>query len=261
MINSLNILLSNAANFSVNISMSPQTVEGLKKSGSQLYGFKVVKALVKGGVPLVWFVTKDYLVNTTVEWSQDYHAYISTQLNPSPPDIIKSCPLRKTTDDMSKTNSFIEQRFAATSCSSERVKLGEKMVVDEFGNTTVDKSDDNNVISIVNKATTPWTCGISQALLNPVAFKPISAFPLYGQHNINITPLNKVILMFASSSPSIETGAVVLKSWADSILIDLMDMESRNVTYDLNTGWSPTEQIWTKYIPNNSDITQLTIEN
>lgn len=208
----------------------------------------------------MWFATDQYLVNTTVEWSEDYHAYISTQLNPSPYDVIKPCPLKKSMNDKLTMKKFMKEILAIAACSSESIKLGEKMIVDTYGNTTVMRNENENVISIENKAINQWTCGISGALLNPVTFNPLSAFSLYGKNDCVITPLNKVILMFASSS-LLRTGAVVLQSWGPSVLIDLMGVQSRNVTYDLNNGWSPTNQVWAKIIPVNSDLTSLLIEN
>lgn len=255
MISDLKVSSSTASDFSVNITMSSETVENLKKAGFQLYGFKAVKASGTGGVPLIWFATDKYLVNTTVDWSEDYQAYISTQLNPSPYEVIKPCPLTESINNrLALKNYTKDDRLALTACSSESIELGQEMVVDTYGNTTVMPNGNDSAISIVNKATNQWTCGISQALLNPLTYNPLSAFPLYGSDQCVITPLNKVLLMFASYS-LLTTGAVVTQSWGPSVLVDLTGVESRNVTYDLNNGWGPTNQVWAEIIPVNSDLT------
>lgn len=243
-ISDLKVSLSTSSDFSVKITMAAKTVEKLKKAGFQLYGFKGVKTLSTGGVPLVWFATDKYLVHTTVDWSEDYQAYISTQLDPTPYEVIEPCPL----------NQSMTERFAIISCSSESIELSQEMVVDTYGNTTVRPNENDSAISIVNQAANQWTCGISQALLNPLTFNPLLALPLYGNNNCVITPLNKVILMFASCS-LLKTGAVVTQSWGPGILVDLTGVKSRNVTYDLNNGWSPTDQVWTTIIPVNRDFT------
>jgi hypothetical protein len=259
MISGLEVSSSTSSDFSVNITMSSETVENLKKAGFQLYGFKAVKASIEGGVPLIWFATDQYLVHTTVQWSEDYQAYISTQLNPSSYEVIKPCSLKEFMNERLAIKDYKKDKLAITACSSESIKLGQKMVVDIYGNTTVMPNGNDSAISIVNQAENQWTCGISQALLNPLAFNPLSAFPLYGNSQCVITPLNKVILMFASYS-LLRTGAVVLQSWGPSVLVDLTGVKSRNLNYDLNNAWSPSNQVWAKIIPVASEFTPLIIQ-
>lgn len=263
MISGLGASPSTSSDFSVNITMSSETVENLKKAGFQLYGFKVVvvENSASKGVPLVWFATDEYLVNTTLEWSEDYQAYISTQLNPSLYEVIKPCPLQESINGSLARKDYIKDlRLALVACSSESIEINQKMVVDTYGNTTVMPNGNNNAISIVNESAKQWTCGISQALLNPLTFNPLSAFPLYGRSQCVITPVNKVLLMFASYS-LLKTGAVVDQSWGPSVLVDLTDVKSRDLTYDLNNGWGPTNQVWATLVPVTSDITPLVIED
>lgn len=234
------------SHFSINISMSSETVQKLKDVGIHLYGFKAVKASVRG-VPLVWFVTDQYLVNTTVDCSEDYQAYISTQLNPIPGDVIKPCPLTKL-----KTKAK-----AIAACSSQVINLGEQMIVDKYGNTSVIQGSEVGAISIVNQAQMQWSGGISQAVATPIS-NPLSAFLLYENNKLVITPLKKVLLMFASKP--VKTGTVVVESSGPGILVDLTSVQSRDLTYDINNGWGPTDQVWAKIIPVTSSMTHLLIE-
>jgi hypothetical protein len=264
-ISGLKVLSSTASDFSVNITMSSNTVEKLKKSSFQLYVFKAVKASGTGGVPLVWLATNNYSKNTTVDWSENYQAYISSQINPSPDEMIKSCLSRESMNDKFAIKSYTkDNRFAITSCSSESIELGQEMAVDIYGNTSKTITNKNDgVISIVNKTNNQWTCGISQSLLHPLAFNPLSAFPLYGNSQRVITPLNIVLLMFASdslTSDPLTTGAVVTQSWGPSILVDLTKVKSHKVTYDIDNGWGPTNQDWAKVIFANSDLTPILIQ-
>ncbi|WP_199245934.1 hypothetical protein [[Phormidium] sp. ETS-05] len=238
--------VSTFLHFSIHISLSSETVQNLKDGGFQLYGFKAVKASVRG-VPLVWFVIDQYLVNTTVDWPEDYQAYISTQLNPIPGDVIKPCPLTK----------LKAQAKTIAACSSQVINLGEQMIVDKYGNTSVIQGSEVGAISIVNQAQTQWSCGMSQAVATPIP-NPLSAFPLYGNNKIVLTPLKKVLLMFASEP--VNTGTVVVESSGSGILVDLTDVQSRDLTYDINNGWGPTDQVWAKIIRVTSDITRLLIE-
>jgi hypothetical protein len=237
---------STSSHFSVNISLSSETVQKLKDGGFQLYGFKVVKASGRG-VPLVWFATNQYLVNTTVDWSENYQAYISTQLNPNPGDVIKPCHSTRLKADAK----------AISACSSQFINLGEQMIVDKYGNTSVLRGGEVGAILILNKAQMQWTSGISQAVATSIP-NPLSAFPLYGNNKLVITPIKKVLLMFASEP--VNTGTVVVKSSAAVVLVDLTDVQSHDLTYDINNGWGPTDQVWAKIISVTSDITQLLIE-
>jgi hypothetical protein len=261
MISSLGASPSTSSDFSVNITMSSETVENLKKTGFQLYGFKAVKNSGSNGVPLIWFATDEYLVNTTVEWSENYQAYISTQLNLTPYQVVKPCPLKESFNaSLARKDYRKYPMLALVACSSESIELGQEMFVDTYGNTKVTPNGNDKEISILNESSQQWTCGISQALLNPLKFNPLSAFPLYGRNKCTITPVKKVLLMFASYS-LLKTGTVVNKSWGPSVLVDLTDVKSRDLTYDLNNGWSPTDQVWANIVPVNTDITSLLIQS
>ena len=226
--------------------MSSDTVDNLKKDGSQLYGFKAVKTSEQGK-PLVWFSTNRYLANTTVSWQENYQAYVSTQLNLTPGAIINPCILTKRNKELKKI----------VACSAQIVTLGEQMLVDEYGSTSVIWSKKANAISVLNQAQTQWSSGVSQVVEDDL-YRPLSIFPLYGRSQLSLMPLKKVLLAFGTQS--IEAGTIISESPGPGILVDLTDIQSRDLTYDINDGWQPSDQVWAQIIPVNSDITPLLIE-
>jgi len=68
-----------ATSYQIQITMTQETIAQLKKSGFNLYAFKAVQNGNKDAAPLVWFKTQrdDLLTNTTINWSEQYQAFIS----------------------------------------------------------------------------------------------------------------------------------------------------------------------------------------
>jgi len=260
----------------VNISMSSDTVEQLKKNGFLLYGCKAVKTMLpSSALPLVWFVASDYLINTTISWQDNYQAYISNQ-KIVPGDVIEPCPLRNITGLMKdltwpveREEPTISRRMVLkslinfikniTACSSQVIALGQSMLVDNNGNTSVIAEGIKDAISIRNQGRHQWSCGISQRVttLTP---NPLCTMPLFGNSSHVIIPINKVFVSFASRE-LIKIGIPISQSVSTSgILVDLTSAERRDLKYDLNNGWKPTNQVWAKTVTVGSNLTQLLIE-
>lgn len=238
---------------SIHITMSSETVQKLKNNNTQLHGFKAVKAFGQG-FPLIWFTTDSYLVRTTVDWIEDYQAYITTQLDLQPGDIIAPCPVQaKVSPIMSNLS---DKNIIA--CASQVVNLGEQMIVDRYGNTSVMLGNNKDSISIVNQAQMQWSAGLSQAVVSDLEYSPLCAFSLYGGYSLVITPQQKVLLMFSSQVE--KAGTIVTRSFGPSILVNLTGVQSRDLTYDIYQGWGPTDQTWAEIIPVNSDLQPLLIE-
>ena len=219
------------ATFTANIKMDSNTFNSLKNGGFKLFGFKAVEVSVQGGVPLVWFATEDYLANTKVTWGENYQAYISTQ------DI----PAQGTVIDASST---------------EDIDLGQTMNVTKNGVTSVLATGQAGAISVVADLGKQWTTGINQ-IVDGTA-QPLCAVPLYGGNLDTFTPINKVLFMFATDP--FTTGTVIVQAFSQGILVDLTGVTSRDLTYHLNNGWGPTNQVWAKLVPVTSDITPLLIQ-
>ncbi|NEQ67641.1 MAG: hypothetical protein F6K21_19465 [Symploca sp. SIO2D2] len=135
----------------INISMTPETVISLKDAGYILYGIKPAISS-----PLVWFASEGYLINTTVVWQEKYYAYITNQENIKAGDVILPCRPSQV-----KNN---EKGFFA--CSSEQLNKGEKMLIDKYGITKVEKGGREGELTIENQGNGIWTCGLSQAVTN-----------------------------------------------------------------------------------------------
>jgi hypothetical protein len=229
--------------YQVTISMSSETVGELAQFGALLYGFKAVQCSDAAGRPLLWYATSDYSMFTEVAWSESYQAYTSS----SPITVNK-------------------QIFVGFSAS---ISLGQTMNVEANGIGKVVEGGVAAAISISNVTATPFTCGIAQPNNATSTSLPLCAFPLYG-HNLQIiTPLAKVLLLFASVA--VELGTVIeyfteasIAAYTPALLIDLTNAPQNqcSVGYDINTGWSwdASTKIKAQQVAANADLVPLLIE-
>ncbi len=196
--------------YQVNISMSQDTVTELSAQGFNLYGFKAVKTTAGGGAPLVWFQTTTFGLTTSVNWTEQYQAY--------------------TTGSQAITNGIIT--------ATNAYDIGLQQTLDVTSTTGVGSvntlSGTANAISILNKTSTPFTCGISQ-MQGSVA-TPLCAFPLNGNMLDVIAPIELIILMFATTT--IDTGSVVYQAFSQGILLDLTSEPTTPCSFDINNGWA-----------------------
>ncbi|HKY05045.1 MAG TPA: hypothetical protein VJQ56_09150, partial [Blastocatellia bacterium] len=180
--------------------------------------------------PLVWMQTQNFSANSVVTWEEEYQAYTSnTRVIP---------------------NAQIVPMFSAP------IMPGQALQVRQGGYGMVVPGGPPSAFSILNQTSTQYTCGISQAVGNSNA--PCCAFPLYGNMMAVIAPTNKVLLMF--SSIPINVGTVAFQAYSPGILIDLTGTNQRNVTYDINSGWSGGGASWAQNITANSDLIPLLIQ-
>ncbi len=216
--------------YSVDITLSPETVTALNGGTYYLYGFKAVQATQGGGKPLVWFKTEAYSANTNVAWTEDYEAYTSRN------SII--------------TNGEITASF------STPANLGETLQVQPGGVGPVVAGGPDTAISILNTTDDQFTCGISERQ-DGVA-KPMCAFPLYGNQMDVIAPIEKVLFMF--STKPVNTGTVVEQAYSSSILIDLTSSNNRAVSFDINKGWDWGGFNWGRALAPDVNLVPLLIE-
>jgi hypothetical protein len=221
--------------YEVQIDMSAATANDLAAGNYYLYGFKAVQSSMGGGAPLVWFATKAYSVTTAVKWQTQYQAYTS-----SAEDI----------PDGQVTATF-----------AMNIDLGQVLEVTNgtTGTGTVQGGGPSpTAIGIQNQTTTQFTAGISQVVGNPAVASPLCAFPLYGMQLDLIAPIEKILLMF--SSQPLNTGAVIEQAYSPGILIDLTADNFREVSYDINTGWTWGGGAWAQQVPPNANLAPLLIE-
>ncbi len=224
-----------AGSYQVTITMAQPTVEALVNSGDYLYVFKAIGESDKAGLPLVWFRTQHYSLNTAIQWEEQYFAYTSfTPLTPPTPISIGA---------------------------SYDIAPGQILDVHMQGVGNIKDGYQPRALEIDNKTTSPFTCGISQphhVAGDEDAPTPICAFPLYGLQAQSFTPVAKVLLLFATDS--VAPGTPVEVAFGAGLLIDLADVNARAVSYDINKGWSWGSSIWAQTVANQEPLAPLLIE-
>ncbi|HEY0022858.1 MAG TPA: hypothetical protein VGB24_08110 [Longimicrobium sp.] len=230
--------MSNASKYQVVITMQQATADMLNQNGFLLYGFKAVSG-PPSGKPVVWFATSDYGLNTKVQWSEFYKVFTS-----------------RNTDVDFDTQISVDNDYPAS--------LSDVLTVDSpTGTGTVADGGPEDAISVVNATSSPFSCGISQ-LQSDGNYAPLAVFPLFGNSEDEMVPVEKVFLMFASQT--VDTGTVIEKSFSAGILIDLTDAPqdasgalTRTVSFDISTSWSDGHATWGTVLPPNTDLVPLLI--
>jgi hypothetical protein len=218
--------------YTITLTMSPTTQAALATGGWNLYAFKGVKTSDGAAVPLVWFQVPatEILTSNVISWAEQYQAYVSDQ-------------------------TFVPEG-AIDSSNSISISLDQTCNVDQNGNLSTTQGSTQMAISIANGSARPWTCGISQAPENqPVT--PLCALPLYGNTTVEIAPIEKVLLMFATGT--FVTSQVVYQSVAPGLLIDLTSENNPSVFYDINTQWDWQKAGWGTAVPTNTTLVPLLI--
>ncbi len=196
--------------YGINISMDQNTVDSLLGAGFSLYAFKAVQG-PSNGAPLVWFQTNQFALNTAITWTEQYQAYSSSTQVQSGATIVAS--------------------------STYPVNLGDMFTINGPSGTGAITTDGNSPIGveIYNNTNKAFSAGIAQ-LNSSGQSNPMCAFSLFGQMDDIIVPIEQVMLMFATNP--VNTGAVIMTSFSQGIMVDLTNINSRTVSYGLNSGWS-----------------------
>jgi hypothetical protein len=137
--------------------------------------------------------------------------------------------------------------------------LGQTLnVTGKSGTGNVTTNGISGAISITNQTTSQLTTGISQQ--NPMGRSTsMCAFPLFGNNRDVIAPIEQVALMFANQK--VDTGTVIYQAFGPGIFIDLTSDPEREVSYDINQGWSWNGQAWAQTIPSNADLVPFLIQS
>lgn len=223
--------LLGATGYGVTISMDQDTVNALSDGNYSLFGFKGVQTSAGGGKPLVWFKSSDFGLSTDVTWEVQYEAYTSRS------QIIPNGQIK--------------------GLSSYAIDLGQMLEVETPQGTGNVVDGTEGMISIENLTTTQVTCGISEVVDGTA--QPLCAFPLYGNGLDAIIPIQKV--MFTFSTNTVNTGTVIEKAYSQSILIDLTSKTNREVSFDINEGWSWGGFAWAQAIRPSTNVVPLLIES
>lgn len=218
--------------FQVTVNISPEVVKLLKERGYSLYVFKAVRSSGKGQ-PTVWFNIdmNVFLSNNTITWEEkEYRGYAS--MTPVMP------------------GAMIMQ------LSNILTNLGDLITIDKNGmlqNTS--RESQSGTISFLNKTSQEFTVGIAQNST------PFCAFPILDVDSaLVIMPISKILLIF--SAEMIPTSTVILQAMSSGVFIDLTDVGSRQVNYDIEKGWStdPPTAPWMKSVSASDLLAPLLIE-
>jgi hypothetical protein len=227
-----------ASKYQVVINMDQNTVDTLFKEQFTLYAFKAVDG-PGNGMPLVWFSTRVFGLNTKIEWTESYQVFTSR-------------------------NAQIAVMTQVSVDNDYPAELGTLLTVDSpTGTGTPTSGGPAGAITVLNTTSTQMSCGISQ-LQGDGTYAPLAVFPLFGSNEDEMVPVEKVFLMFASAT--INTGTVIEKSFSPGILIDLTGAPAdssgaatRAVTYELNNNWSAAKAPWATVQPPNTELVPLLI--
>jgi len=223
--------MSDPSPYQVNITMLQDTADTLCAQNYQLYAFKVVNG-PSNGLPVVWFSTSTFGLSTAITWSESYRVFTSRSATVGP-----------------NTKVLVDNDYDAA--------LGDLLTVNSpTGTGVVTDGGPAGAISATNITSTAFSCGISQ-LQSDGTYAPLALFPLYGNMEDEMVPVEKVFLMFASAT--VDTGTVIEKSFGSGIMIDLTGAATRSVSFDLNNGWSDSHGTWGTLYPPNTSLVQLLI--
>lgn len=214
-------------NYSITIHMESDTVNTLKDQGFQLYAFRAVKG-PSTGKPVVWVVDDDLQNTITIDWTVQYGAFISSQSSAAGTRI--------------------------TNRTDKKTDLGQAFIVDNAGHVNVGPGTPGT-ITIDNEFTKKYTCGISE--FKDGVYNPLCAFDVLPKFSDLITPIQQVALMFAT--PVIKTATVIEVSVGPGIVMDVTDMNDRNVSFDILSGWKPDTEEGTVHFSSGDPMNPLLI--
>ncbi len=219
--------------YGITISMDQNTVDTLLGAGYSLYAFKAVQG-PNTGAPLVWFQTNKFALSTAITWTEQYQAYSST--------------------------TAVQSGATITASSTYPVNLGDMFTISGSSGTGTITTDGSSPIGveIYNSTTSMFSAGISQ-LNSSGQSNPMCAFTLYGQMDDLIVPIEQVMLMFATQP--VNTGAVIMTSFSQGIMVDLTSINSRTVSYGINTGWNTSGQPGMTIYPPKTAMQPLLIQS
>ena len=213
------------------ITMSQPTQNELRSGGYILYAFKAVKSSNKSGVPLVWHSKTDYLTCVPITLSSALVAFIS--------------------------NDEIKPDHVIRIGTPKNITLSQIMTVCQDGQVTVSGGFVPYALEIASKASKPFTCGIAQAKGTGNAV-PYCAFTLNPNLAVPIEPLQKIFVMFATST--YDLGAYMVQTLGDGLCVDLTGVTKRDINYDKEKGWQPTDQTWAERFDMGTKLASFLIE-
>lgn len=213
--------------YSIQISLNNATLTALANQNLSLNAFKGVQTNAGGGASTVWLSTNNFAETVNISWQEQYGGYVENQQFSTGITVLAS--------DVQPMN------------------LGDILSVDSTGVPNVNTGGADGDITVLNKGNKPWTGGMGQMVAG--ALSPLCAFPLNGNFAITMMPYEKVLLVFESGQT--DTGAVVEETTSSTIVITLTGADvgqTKQVSFDINTGWDANNAGWAEINDNGYTI-------
>lgn len=217
--------------YSVQIDLSTSTLQQLQAGGFSLLVLKSVSAPVGGAAPLVWYQTRGFMQQTSVPWQDQYMGF--------------------TSQSQIQSGAVIQPSFEAP------MNLGQILTVsDPSGMGMVQNGGPSGALAVQSDISNPLTTGHAQ-VVGSGQRGLVAAFPLMPHTTISMKPINKVLLLF-SSQPA-QSGAVMTQALAPGFLVDVdgSSNDSREVTFDINSGWSCGGCSWAQPVQQGANLAPL----
>jgi len=205
--------------YQVTIKLPDATISALAESEYILCGFSSLVGPPSATTP-IWFQTTRFSPILNLAWTNSYAVYVSAQ---------RSIP----NGSISAFNPYtLQPELGQTLTVDSNMGIGELSNVGQPGTVTV-----------VNKTDHPFTCGLAAppppgttADPNP-ALVPISAFHLYGNNEVVITPGTDIFLIFATGPEAGGPSPAHLQS--GGVLVPLSPTQpTAELSFDINLGWT-----------------------
>lgn len=227
------------SNYQVDILLDSATVRALINGGYFLYTMFAVKMTDGAARPTIFSGTQSIMPKMTVEWSAAVSAYTSSS------EITNGGRIRIGYET--------------------QISNGQTFEVAAGGGGQVKTVGSSLQITVTNTTKTQFTSGFARP--NPGESVPIFAVPLYGSQTNVASALPRILLNFSTSKfePGTVVESFVPKStmraaYSPSLLLNAADSGTRQVAYDINTGWSWGDYAWGQTINVDADLKKVLIE-
>jgi hypothetical protein len=218
-----------STNYQITIQLHDETMQALVEGGFALFAFQPVQASAAGGQPVLWLDSKALAQNIMLSWSPAYSAYIS------------------------QSRIVVNGTISVT--AKAPIAFGQVLEVQQDGTVQVTGGGPSDAISILNKTSTPYTCGVELQFAEGTP--PIAAFPLYGNSLDAVAPLPQLLLLF-ETYPA-QAGQILGRTLAQGLLVDFADGGQRTVSFDINKGWSWGGASWGQVVNANTPLDRTLI--